>query len=69
MTDKSKKKFDIPTPANTDGEISAGTGLQTDKPFDSAENYAGDSVDEHKILEGANEYLARKQISQINNNS
>ncbi|WP_233879434.1 hypothetical protein [Virgibacillus halodenitrificans] len=52
-----------------DGEISASTGLQTNKPFDSAGNYAGDSVDEHKILEGANEYLARKQISQINNNS
>ncbi|MEC2159603.1 hypothetical protein [Virgibacillus halodenitrificans] len=67
MTDKSKKKFDIPTPV--DGEISTITVLQTNKPFDRAENYAGDSVDEHKILEGANEYLARKQISQINNNS
>ncbi|MCG1027207.1 hypothetical protein J5S49_02735 [Virgibacillus halodenitrificans] len=67
MTDKPKKKFDIPT--SVDGEISASTGLQTNKPFDSAENYAGDSVDEHKILEGANEYLASKQISQINNNS
>lgn len=67
MTDKPKKKVDIST--SVDGEISASTGLQTNKPFDSAENYAGDSVDEHKILEGANEYLARKQISQINNNS
>lgn len=67
MKDKPKKKVDIST--SVDGEISASTGLQTNKPFDSAENYAGDSVDEHKILEGANEYLARKQISQINNNS
>lgn len=30
--------------------------------------YAGDSVNEHVSLEEANEYLAKKEIGQINNN-
>lgn len=31
--------------------------------------YAGESVDEHTSIENANEYLAKKELGQINNNS
>ncbi|MDY0406785.1 hypothetical protein P5G51_016740 [Virgibacillus sp. 179-BFC.A HS] len=68
MTEKPKKKFQFPVEANTNGEISATTGLHTNNPFNQEDNFAGDSVDDHKEFEAANEHLAKKQLSQLNNN-
>ncbi|WP_188456749.1 hypothetical protein [Virgibacillus oceani] len=69
MKDMPKKKFPIPTKANTDGEIGIHNGLNANHPFQSEDNFAGDSVDEHKKLESANEELAEKEIAQAFNNS
>ncbi|WP_106495329.1 hypothetical protein [Lentibacillus sp. Marseille-P4043] len=69
MTDKPKKKFPFPTKANMDGEISVNNGLDTNNPLNEEDNFAGDSVDEHKELESANETIAERIISQVNNNS
>ncbi|MGY0693931.1 hypothetical protein ACW2QC_14270 [Virgibacillus sp. FSP13] len=69
MTDKQKKKFPFPTKANIDGEISVNNGLDTNNPIKEEDNFAGDSVDEHKELEAANEEIAERIISQVNNNS
>ncbi|MFB4166057.1 hypothetical protein ACE1TI_20220 [Alteribacillus sp. JSM 102045] len=69
MKKEPKKKFDFPTQANTDGEIGVHTSLKANKPFDTEDRFAGDSVDEHKQLEAANEDLAEKEISQTFNNS
>ncbi|WP_099156739.1 hypothetical protein [Virgibacillus ndiopensis] len=64
-----KKKFPIPTQSNIDGEINVHNGVNTNHPFQSEDNFAGDSVDEHKKLESANEVIAEKEISQVFNNS
>ncbi|GGB52346.1 hypothetical protein F3157_14715 [Virgibacillus dakarensis] len=69
MPSNQKKKFPIPTKANTDGKISVSSGLGTNNPLNEEDNFAGDSVDEHKELEAANEVIAEKIISQVNNNS
>ncbi|GAA0430730.1 hypothetical protein GCM10008983_03950 [Lentibacillus halophilus] len=69
MKKQRKKTFNKPTQANMDGELSVSDGLDANHPFNEEDNPAGDSVDEHKELEAANEYMAEKQISQINNNS
>ncbi|MGP4107728.1 hypothetical protein [Virgibacillus sp. L01] len=69
MEKQRKKEFSIPTEANSDGEISVQDGLDAKYPFAEEDNFAGDSVDEHKELEAANEYFAEKEISQQNNNS
>ncbi|TRM11233.1 hypothetical protein FH966_05640 [Lentibacillus cibarius] len=69
MKKQHKKKFDQPTQANMDGELSISDGLDANHPFKEEDNPAGDSVDEHKELEAANELMAKKQLSQINNNS
>ncbi|WP_311775133.1 hypothetical protein [Alkalihalobacillus sp. TS-13] len=54
---------------NSSGQLSIRTGLESDRPLDSEERFPGDSIDEHKELESANEYFAEKEISQSNNNS
>lgn len=69
MKKQPKKQFDFPTKANTTGEIGAHTSLKANKPFDTEDNFAGDSVGEHKQLEAANEDFAEKEISQTFNNS
>ncbi|WP_163971429.1 hypothetical protein [Oceanobacillus halotolerans] len=69
MTQKPKKKFERPTISNMDGELNVHNGLNTNNPLQEEDNYAGDSVDEHKELEAANEQIAKKEISQVYNNS
>ncbi|MEN1968041.1 hypothetical protein WMZ97_08190 [Lentibacillus sp. N15] len=68
MKENQKKKFPFPTEANTNGEIGVKSGLHTNNPLNAENNVAGDSVDEHKELEAANEVIAEKEISQVNNN-
>jgi hypothetical protein len=67
--DEGKKKFDLPTEANTDGEIEVQNGLRANYPFDYLNKMVGDSVKEHKSLEAANEIIAEKEIGQSYNNS
>ncbi|WP_010529169.1 hypothetical protein [Lentibacillus jeotgali] len=69
MKKQNKKTFKQRTQANMDGELSVQSGLEANHPFKEEDNYAGDSVDEHKELEAANEVLAEKEIEQINKNS
>nr|WP_261130540.1 hypothetical protein [Bacillus sp. Marseille-Q3570] len=54
---------------NSSGKLGIRTGLESDRPFNSEVRFPGDSIDEHKELESANEYFAEKEISQSNNNS
>lgn len=63
-----KKKFPIPSQANQSGEI----GIRTEAanhPLHPKSKPSGGSVDEHRNLEDANEYMAQKEISQVFNNS
>ncbi|MFC7063276.1 hypothetical protein [Halobacillus seohaensis] len=69
MKKQPKKKFGFPTETNTNGEISVENRRSSNQPFDIEYRFAGDSVDEHKQLESANEELAKKEISQTFNNS
>lgn len=69
MKKQSKKTFKRRTQANIDGELSVQDGLDANHPLKKEDNYAGDSVDEHKELEAANEVMAEKEIEQINHNS
>jgi len=69
MTPKRKKKFNLPTEANQGDEISVTNSLEFNHPFQTEDELAGDSVDEHKKLESANEVIAEKEISQVYNNS
>jgi hypothetical protein len=67
--DEGKKKFEMPTEANTDGEFGVQNGLRANYPFDYLNKMVGDSVKEHKELEAANEVIAEKEIGQSINNS
>ncbi|MFD1360957.1 hypothetical protein [Lentibacillus salinarum] len=69
MTKQGKKTFKKRTQANMNGELSVTDGLDANHPFKEEDNYAGDSVDEHKELEAANQVMAEKEIEQINHNS
>ncbi|WP_227936403.1 hypothetical protein [Alkalihalobacillus deserti] len=69
MNNKKKKTFDMPTQANTGGEIGVRTELDPYHPSNTIDRYPGDSVDEHKELEKANEYFADEEIKQINENT
>ncbi len=57
-----KKNFERPTQANMDGELSVEDGLDANHPFKEEDNPAGDSVDEHKELEAANEVMAKNRF-------
>ncbi|WP_208586476.1 hypothetical protein [Gracilibacillus suaedae] len=69
MKNKQKKSFHMPSPANQDGEMGIRKDVDPAHLEDSRERYAGDSVDAHKELEEANEYVANKEIGQVRNNS
>nr|WP_273840451.1 hypothetical protein [Halalkalibacter alkalisediminis] len=70
VLDKKKKKtFDLPTEANTGGEIGIRTELDPYHPSNTIDRYPGDSVNEHKDLEKANEHFADEEIKQINENT
>ncbi|MGN8647419.1 hypothetical protein ACTNEO_16110 [Gracilibacillus sp. HCP3S3_G5_1] len=66
---KNKKNFPMPNPANQDGEFGIRKDANPAHLQDTMERYAGDSVDAHKELEEANEYVANKEIEQVRNNS
>ncbi|MFA1821054.1 hypothetical protein ACDX78_12885 [Virgibacillus oceani] len=68
MAQKPKKKFELPTEANQDGELGVTNGLKFNHPFQAEDAPSGSSVDEHKKLESANEEIAEKEISQVYNN-
>ncbi|WP_018931083.1 hypothetical protein [Gracilibacillus lacisalsi] len=69
MKSKRKKTFHMPNQANQDGELGIRKDVDPAHLEDSSERYAGDSVDAHKELEEANEYVANKEIEQVRNNS
>ncbi|MCL7749449.1 hypothetical protein [Halalkalibacter alkaliphilus] len=69
MKSNKKDEFIMPTEANTSGEMGIRTEVDPAHPEHTIDRYAGDSVNEHKELERANEDLAEEEISQIINNS
>lgn len=69
MEKQPKKKFPLPTEANQDGALGVQDAVKANHPFHAEDNAAGDSVDQHKKLESANEVIAEKEISQVYNNS
>ncbi|WP_077625216.1 hypothetical protein [Sediminibacillus massiliensis] len=54
-------------------EENEGIGIRTDldskHPFNTVDRFAGDSVNEHKELEKANEHFAAEEIKQVRDNS
>lgn len=67
MEKKTKKDtFPLPTEANQKGEMSIRSNAN---PLNPEMKPSGGSVDEHREIEGANEYIAKKEISQAFNNS
>lgn len=68
MSEKTKKKFEIPTQSNKSGSIGIRAGLTSNNPWTSPDNLEGDSVDEHEQLEAANEEIAKDEIMQEYNN-
>ncbi|HLR68638.1 hypothetical protein [Virgibacillus alimentarius] len=69
MKEQSNKKSQFPTKANEEEQINVHNELKANKPLPMQNKFAGDSVDEHKRLEAANEIIAKKEISQTYNNS
>ncbi|SFL51581.1 hypothetical protein SAMN04487943_10210 [Gracilibacillus orientalis] len=69
MKRERKKSFQMPIPANQDGELGIRKDIDPAHLEDTVERYAGDSVDAHKELEEANEYFANKEMEQVRNNS
>ncbi|QKY71028.1 hypothetical protein [Lentibacillus sp. CBA3610] len=68
MKKQGKKTFKKRTQANQDGELSVTDGLNTQHPLKKEDDDTGDSVDEHKKLEAANEVMAEEEIEQLNRN-
>ncbi|GAE28202.1 hypothetical protein JCM9140_4412 [Halalkalibacter wakoensis JCM 9140] len=68
MTNKNNKEFKMPSKTYSQGEIGMRTEVDPEHPDYNIDRYAGDSVDEHKELERANEDIAEKEIAQINEN-
>ncbi|ARI77734.1 hypothetical protein [Halobacillus mangrovi] len=69
MEEQPKKKFEIPTEGNQNGEIGMQNSVNSNQPFEFENSFSGDSVNEHKKLEAFNEDQAKKEIDQIFNNS
>jgi hypothetical protein len=69
LANKPKRTFDMPTEANTGGELGIRTEVDPHNPSNTIDRYAGDSVNEHKDLERANEDIAEEEIKQINENT
>ncbi|WP_186576807.1 hypothetical protein [Aquibacillus kalidii] len=66
--EENKKDFKGKTKENSLEQVSVRTDLSTDHPYDTTTRYAGDSVNEHKAKESANEFFAEKEIEQVRNN-
>ncbi|MFC3882199.1 hypothetical protein ACFOU2_01120 [Bacillus songklensis] len=63
------KEKEILTDTPLNPEISIRSDLNSENPFGSRSYYAGDSVDEHKKLEEANQYIAEEELQQQNDNN
>ncbi|MCH1626854.1 hypothetical protein [Fredinandcohnia quinoae] len=59
---------DIPLNTPLNPVFGMANHLDTNNPFLTESAYAGNSVDKHVTLEEANEYLAEKELSQMNEN-
>ncbi|MDT8861190.1 hypothetical protein N0O92_13190 [Alkalihalobacillus sp. MEB130] len=68
MGENKKKEFEMPSKTYARGEIGIRTEVDPAHPDYNIDQYAGDSVNEHKELERANEDIAEKEIGQINEN-
>ncbi|SDH91782.1 hypothetical protein SAMN05192534_11513 [Alteribacillus persepolensis] len=68
MKNQRKQAFQETTHTNATVNSARKTGI-TDEEFAREDRMAGDSVDEHKQLEEANQELAKKEISQTFHNS
>lgn len=68
MNQKNKNNFSEKTKENGVEQVGVRTDLNTENLFDSTNRYAGDSVNEHKAIESANEFFAEKEIEQARNN-
>lgn len=68
MKKDNKQKYDGSTKVDTSEGIGIRTDLDTKHLFDTVDRYAGDSVNEHKQMEEANEHFASEEIEQVNNN-
>ncbi|MRH43799.1 hypothetical protein GH741_14065 [Aquibacillus halophilus] len=66
---KQDGSFNKKTKANSAEGIGIRTELDSEHPYHTIDQYAGDSVDEHKEIENANEHFADEELDQINNNS
>ncbi|WP_173915249.1 hypothetical protein [Halobacillus sp. Marseille-Q1614] len=69
MAKEPKKKFKIPTEADTTGQVGMQNTVKSGKPLDAEDQLSGDSVDELNQLEAFNEDQAIKEIGQVYNNS
>ncbi|WP_100012401.1 hypothetical protein [Lentibacillus sediminis] len=69
MQNQPKKKSPLPMEANQNGTLGVQDEVKANHPFHAEDNTAGNSVDQHKKLESANEVIAKKEISQVYNNS
>lgn len=69
MMTKENEKKEMPFGPTLQPEIRMSTDFHFHQAFLPEETYAGDSVEEHKALEQANEYLAEEEILQLFNNS
>ncbi|WP_226035530.1 hypothetical protein [Aquibacillus saliphilus] len=62
------RTFKNKTKENSSEGIGIKTELDSELPYHTVDQYAGDSVNEHKEIEKANEHFADEEIEQINNN-
>ena len=69
MRKPEEHNYDLPMNTPLNPVFGMSNLLDTNNPFLSEDMYAGNSIDEHVVLEEANAYLAEKEISQINENS
>jgi hypothetical protein len=65
---KDKVTAEIPSNTPLNMTYSVRTDLNSENPFNTTSYYAGDSVDEHKDLEEANDYFNEKELGQENEN-
>ena len=63
------KDKDLQTNAPKEATVGVTSALNTKHPAKTEQIYPGDSVNEHKRLEIANMFLAKKELGQQNENS
>ncbi|WP_138420072.1 hypothetical protein [Aquibacillus sediminis] len=68
MKEQNKKSFSKTTKANSSEQVGVRTDLEADHPLDTTDQYAGDSVNEHKAMENANQYIAEEEFKQEREN-